>query len=216
MNKDLIDEYREINVDYEWWADIYDDFVTEMRDVGIETSAKEMQFTGFWSQGDGASFTAWLYPDKFVAAHNMVEQFPTFPQLFEASPDFIELRINRLSSRYSHENTVRLDLEGDANNPYDDELDPVRHAMFNVWAEAFDVAKFEERARDICHSYMRDLYRHLEAEYEYLTSDEAVWDTLVANEMDEPEEEEDEDPEATKEEESRPEGCDAFVDRIAA
>jgi len=29
-----------------------------------------------------------------------------------------------------------------------------------------------------------DLYRRLEKEYDYLTSDEAVWDAIVANDLD--------------------------------
>jgi hypothetical protein len=31
---------------------------------------------------------------------------------------------------------------------------------------------------------MRELYRKLEAEHEYHTSDEAVWETITANELD--------------------------------
>jgi len=31
---------------------------------------------------------------------------------------------------------------------------------------------------------MQDLYRLLEAEYDYLTGDEAVWETIEANELD--------------------------------
>jgi hypothetical protein len=30
---------------------------------------------------------------------------------------------------------------------------------------------------------MQQLYRKLEEEYDYLTSDDGVWDTLVANEL---------------------------------
>jgi hypothetical protein len=30
---------------------------------------------------------------------------------------------------------------------------------------------------------MQQLYRKLEAEYEHLTSDDAVWDTIEANEL---------------------------------
>jgi hypothetical protein len=32
-------------------------------------------------------------------------------------------------------------------------------------------------------TYMQDLYRKLEEEYDHLTSDEAVWETIEANEL---------------------------------
>ena len=35
---------------------------------------------------------------------------------------------------------------------------------------------------------MGDLYRKLEAEYDYLVTDEAVWETIEANELDQTEE----------------------------
>lgn len=40
---------------------------------------------------------------------------------------------------------------------------------------------------------MKDLYRTLEKEYEYYTSDEAVWVTIQANELDDELNEEEED-----------------------
>ncbi|MEI2419292.1 hypothetical protein V6O07_03390, partial [Arthrospira platensis SPKY2] len=44
-------------------------------------------------------------------------------------------------------------------------------------------AELEEAVTDQFRAYMRDLYRRLEAEYEYQTSDEAVWETIDANEL---------------------------------
>jgi hypothetical protein len=35
--------------------------------------------------------------------------------------------------------------------------------------------------REVFRNHMRQLYRDLEAEYEHLTSDELVWETIVAN-----------------------------------
>ena len=42
---------------------------------------------------------------------------------------------------------------------------------------------FETAVTEQWRTYMHELYRKLEAEYEYLTSDEAVWETITANEL---------------------------------
>jgi uncharacterized protein YaaW (UPF0174 family) len=43
---------------------------------------------------------------------------------------------------------------------------------------------FEQDVTEQWRTYMRDLYRKLEEEYDHLTSDEVVWDTIEANELD--------------------------------
>ena len=48
----------------------------------------------------------------------------------------------------------------------------------------YEIDDFEKDVIEQFRSYMQDLYRKLEAEHNYLTSDEAVWETIVANELD--------------------------------
>jgi len=48
---------------------------------------------------------------------------------------------------------------------------------------------FQSRVTEILRDLMRQFYRDLEAEYEYLTSDECVLEFLKANDMLEPEDE---------------------------
>ena len=42
---------------------------------------------------------------------------------------------------------------------------------------------FEQEFTDAFKDHMRQLYKDLEAEYDYLTSDEVVWESLEVNEM---------------------------------
>jgi len=56
-----------------------------------------------------------------------------------------------------------------------------------------EVNDFEDAVTEQWRTYMQDLYRNLEAEYDHLTSDEAVWDTIEANELDQDIEDDDED-----------------------
>jgi hypothetical protein len=46
-----------------------------------------------------------------------------------------------------------------------------------------DYVSFEERVLEACRDHADQLYKDLEVEYEYLTSDEVVLDTMEANDM---------------------------------
>ena len=57
QKKQFIDKHRDINVTYDgWWDGVYDEWCEKLKALGF--SDIEINFTGFWSQGDGASFTA--------------------------------------------------------------------------------------------------------------------------------------------------------------
>lgn len=48
--------YREGGLDYDWWEYTIDEWKTELEDMGFD--GVDINFSGFSSQGDGASFTA--------------------------------------------------------------------------------------------------------------------------------------------------------------
>ena len=50
------DWYRSDGFDYQWWDHIYDEWKEELKEMGFDGS--DIAFSGFSSQGDGASFTA--------------------------------------------------------------------------------------------------------------------------------------------------------------
>ena len=104
----LIERYRDLNVEYiEWWDCIYDGFKEDMEKVGIEV--EDMRFSGFWSQGDGASFTGYMRSKPFFEYHKLADSYPWVAKLISHGGDFT-LRIERTSHRYVHENTVGVDL----------------------------------------------------------------------------------------------------------
>lgn len=186
----LIEEHRDINTSYEWWDCVYDDFEEDMEKVGIKVDA--MHFSGFWSQGDGASFTGYMRSKPFFEHHKLADSYPWIAKLIEMGGDFT-LRIERNSySHYVHENTVSSTLTFAGMFRHTLPNDGVRAAVIEQWDELLD-AEYEgiaQAATDIIRDYCRDLYRRLREEYEYLTSDEAVWDAIVANDLDEVDEDE--------------------------
>ena len=59
--------------------------------------------------------------------------------------------------------------------------------IVDQWDKLLDdeMTAFEEAVIEQWRSYMQDLYRKLEEEYDYLVSDEAVWEAIEANELEE-------------------------------
>ena len=187
----LIEEHRDINTSYEWWDCVYDDFKEDMEKAGIEVD--NMNFSGFWSQGDGASFTGYMRSKPFFEHHKLADSYPWIAKLISHGGDFT-LRIERTSHRYVHENTVSVELTFTDTFTHVLPRDDLRSAIAEQWDNLLE-AEYNticDAATDIIRGYCRDLYRRLEETYEYLTSDEAVWDAIVANDLDEVEEDEEE------------------------
>ena len=176
---ELIEKYCDINVDHDWWQYTYEDFKLRMQEKGI--TVDEMNFTGFYSQGDGASFTGRVDMIQFLKVHGLEEHY--MGATFFAGQGELWAEITRGSSRYSHENSVSVNVIPDTYNNFED--GSTRAEVYATMEEVLDseMDDLQEQVEDICKSYMRDLYSELRDEYEHLTSEEAVWDTIVANEL---------------------------------
>jgi hypothetical protein len=184
---ELIEKYRDININYEWWDAAYDDFKSICTILGIDLDKNEPSFSGFWSQGDGASFTGSFSPrDILDAPAKMREHAPKDEELHRIADELCELNIiyltkfwgsiRRDDTRYCHSNTMVGEIATLNEEP-------------DYWPdEVFGIvdASFQQLMRDLADW----LYEVLEKEYDWRTSDEEVWEAIVANELDEEEEEE--------------------------
>jgi hypothetical protein len=180
MNKDeLIEKYRSINVDYEWWDNIYDDNKIEMETKGI--SVVDMFFSGFYSQGDGACFIGRIDMEKFLKAHQLEQKY--MAATFFAGQGELWANLDQGNSRYYHENTVSASLVVDSYNNYEE--DSTRYQVYETMQKVLDDEwkDLEDDVNNICRGYMQDLYRKLRDEHEHLTSDEAVWETIEGDEL---------------------------------
>ena len=181
QQNELIDKHRDINVDYEDWFDcVWEDTVIDLLQKGIK--AEEMNYSGFWSQGDGASFIGEIDMNVFLKMHDLDHKYPGatyFASIGELPARLVRPRL----SRYSHENTIELDMNWDGYNNFDD--DDARGSVYETLYELLqeEWKDLEQDILDISRGYMRDLYRRLEKEYDYLTADAAVWETIVANDL---------------------------------
>ncbi|WP_302758665.1 hypothetical protein [Dialister invisus] len=65
VQEKLIEKNRDIYTDFDWYSVIYDNFSQNVKqDYGIEINIENIKFSGFYCQGDGASFTVADIPVK--------------------------------------------------------------------------------------------------------------------------------------------------------
>jgi hypothetical protein len=87
------------------------------------------------------------------------------------TPDNFYIKIERLSDRYSHENTIegRVSIE-DVPESIEDEI-PYQTIESEI----------EDKVTNWARSESKDLYRNLERYYDELRSDESVEETIIEN-----------------------------------
>lgn len=169
-----IEANRHVNVEYwEWYHDVYEMFKNKYSNLFDITN---IYFSGFWSQGDGAMFEYDGITDKLI--NEFIAQLKTTPLRKKIVKDLAYFSgIGKRQGRYYHERSCRHSINVEHNYqvgwgryPNIDELIDDLQIMF----EAF----IEERYIDLA----QELYSMLQSEYELLTSDEEIAETLIANE----------------------------------
>lgn len=173
---ELLEKYRDVYVqDVPWWEYIEEYTKEDLRQIGF--SLEDMRFRGFWCQGDGASFTGRICDwDAFLTAID--PDGKTYQMLRKT--EYRDFELYRINSFYCHENTVSA--RALALNEWDDITD---NEVLNAICAACDeklleeLDQFKNEALEFLRDRMRKLYRDLEEEYEYLTSDEQVAEYIL-------------------------------------
>ena len=162
-------EYRdsEYILDYSWWGHVYEDAIRLGALLGINIMADDIHFSGFASQGDGASFAGTYISDradlnklkaeapKDTVLHSLADQLALLQvtQRLATGRARIEFRIYTVG-RDSHSGTMRVediyDLVPDDDFDNSDELCVIVR-RFADW-----------------------IYAQLEQEHDYLISDESI------------------------------------------
>jgi len=167
--KDLIDKYRDVLVCHDdWYDNVYEHFKEMMSVIGIQVI--RIQFSGFWSQGDGACFDGRIVDWGKYLLHLGYDNLI----LHQAAEDNWSFSWEQ-RGRYCHEHSVLYD---DAlwrpKNPYDEDEEPLRHDTWANTLETYDFLAITDEMKENLRGHMRSLYRTLEQEYDDLTSDETV------------------------------------------
>ncbi len=183
QRESLLETHRYINVEYsDWWDCIESDFREDMKKVGIDVA--RIYFSGFWSQGDGACFDGRLDNALTYLDHHHKGQFPMIRKLLEHDGGIYAECAH--TGRYSHENCTEFWVSADTLTGIMDQPTEFHETIVEQWQDRLEAEteELEQAVIEQWRAYMRDLYRRLEAEYDYLVSDEAVWDAIEANELD--------------------------------
>ena len=187
----LLEKHRYINVEHDdWWDGVYETFREDMKAVGI--NVWRMHFTGFWSQGDGACFEGTFVNVQKYLDHHHKDQYPMIRKLLEHEGGVYARCEHR--GHYYHENCTEFWVDSDTLTGMLPQPTEFHETIAEQWQSQLEdeVSDLEKDVIEQWRSYMQDLYRRLEAEYDYLTGDEAVWEAIEANELDQDEEDYDE------------------------
>lgn len=170
VKEKVISNNREINVEHDWWEFIYEDF-----EENCAFDLKKIYFSGFWSQGDGAMFEYNSLPSTFMDSFIDQLELSSMRKNWLRNNIFISGR-GKHSGHYYHEKSCSHNIRWEVDNG-----DLHWGTTFYQWLESFE-GDFEDYVTNLYEDECRKLYRALEDEYNYLTSDESIVDTILSNE----------------------------------
>lgn len=159
----VVESNRDININYEWWDCTREDFHAALKMLGF--SDIESQFSGFSSQGDGASFSATF---TYYESHkDLTERLDKFKESF---PDFYE----EFGPKGLIDEFIKLEDLDDSGT-----IGIIQRCRYCHECTMYcEDKKVQEFSRSLAAWY----YLRLENEYEYLLSEEAISENLIDNE----------------------------------
>ena len=163
-----------------WWQDnrepqfdhdpMIEGITEDLEALSIEDV--DIQYSGFWSQGDGLSFTGRVY-DTIGFLGSIPEAQSILNDLskdtLELINDSVEIYFDRISHRYVHENTVNTNLSAEWQTSETFNLLPKLEEAVEIWR------------LNKCYEF----YKRLEKYYDECTGEQAVQDLLNDSETEE-------------------------------
>lgn len=152
-----------------WHESVYDDFIAICDIIGFDVSSRDIQFSGFWSQGDGASFTG-SYSYRKQSAKRIREYATNDTELHAIADMLAELQrrnfyqltasITRRGYHYSHSNTISAECEREGYQyPTSDSDDIVTDASRRLsdWLHSTLESEYEYQQSNSAGRYCREL-----------------------------------------------------------
>jgi hypothetical protein len=182
-------QYHAENLVYEWWDWVYEQAIEDGKALGFYID--DINFSGFWSQGDGAAWSGHIKIPEFIEAH-ITDEHPDYPRYFTLlqllDEEWAEPRATVTSnSRSFNMNVYGFDYYWDRADG-DEELTRGIYAGASVaeLVEGIDadglVIDLDQWMAEKARDFAKDIYKRLEEEYEHITSEEYVKEHCEANE----------------------------------
>ena len=183
-----------------WMSDDWHECTIEcMKEDGHHNygfNVKDIRFSGFWSQGDGASWCGAVDLGDWVRkTFNSTDLEHPLTQIFLALLDegWIESKVlvSFSSSRYSHEKTMHVNSIDHYHRIEDGsvmEMGMLKGALVHDLIKMLDCAggylrTLDERLVEECQDFARTIYKELEADYEAQTSEESIAEIYAINDV---------------------------------
>lgn len=210
----LFDKWREAQCQGEWWEFVYEQAYEDGKTRGFfidsaykgQTHHLDISFSGFWSQGDGASWRGYVDVPKWLewlrAEHAKTEGANgngtpfTDQQLLWIDNgyliDWLNPRVGICSSQSSYCHSMSMQLRDDG--PWSDATyeEDVPEGVFagmdgDEFTATFNevVPNFLDTVLEAARGYADEIYENLEAEYEHLTSEDSFVEAMDGVEFDE-------------------------------
>lgn len=129
----VLRKFHDINIHDQWSDDIITNFKEQLENKFGMTDVK-IRFSGFGSQGDGASFTGRLFLDEFVKEINLI------------------LDLEEIDNRYVHKNTVKPNyewVENDLEYWREKKCDEIYSALEDEYNYLISDDTIEERIKEL-------------------------------------------------------------------
>ena len=177
--------YRELGPHDDWWDAVYVDFERVCEILGIRLKTRSVRlmgggtrqkpcvwFSGFWSQGDGASYEGYLSHAK--GSTKRIRDYASQDAMLHGIAD----RLQAVQQRNFYQLFAECSHRGRYYHEYSMTVEVARDSPTGQKPTSESVDSVTEALRDLA----RWLYRQLEAEHDQLTSDDAIEDGIIANE----------------------------------
>jgi hypothetical protein len=169
LKEKVLENLFDINTDFECYDSTLEEWTKKLEEKGFKYI--KIDFSGFCSQGDGASFTCPSadFEKLFSSAGIKIKK-----SICEIIQNEFKFEVHRRNSRYYHTRSTTLNIEGYLNNFWD-KYPKIKNEI-------------EKRIEDLEKFYTeeiininRDIYQELREGYNYLTSEKSILKTIEAN-----------------------------------
>ena len=186
------------SLDYEWWDCLYEDAKEDGKELGFYID--KIYFSGFWSQGDGASWQGQVDVSQWLRTHTK-DSIGITAWIELTNNDWADkhIKVSTSSNHYSHSGTMsfshweihfylderpdRLPIGGDSilkDLPIDMAMKLIMSDPNTPYKSEDDVAEaITQSARE----YADEIYNKLRKEYEWLCSDVVMLEHFENNDI---------------------------------
>jgi hypothetical protein len=150
--------YREHNLDYDWWECVYDDAKTIGALFGLDID--HIRFSGFWSQGDGACFEGSYeyrkgalkavleYAPKDTELHGIVSRLQQIQRKAFYGLQAVTEQTRGNNMRVYVEHDTSRDVTSDEDDDITSELNDFAHWIHSRLASEHDYLQSDEALND--------------------------------------------------------------------